>query len=254
MRSILVQWCLRICLILVASRPICAGSIDYRQEMVNFVAAIAARAHATNAEFGVIQQNASELGAYSNQLATITAISHEDVYYGYDRAGMATDSNTVQYLETNLDVFKNAGRPVFTLNYPFKNKNKASFKAKDLAKVNDAYARSLAKGYIPFATVRELSALVVNPGHEPTPNVPAVTNWSQIAEWIVQLQPAKRQTRAPFLSALGASKYDMVVIDYSFDGSGGTEFTAEEITVLKNQLGGKVVAYLSIGEAEDYRW
>lgn len=231
-----------------------AGSIDYRAEMVDFVAAIAERARATNATFGIIAQNASELGAYSNHVETVTAISQEDIYYGYDGGGVATNPGDVAYLETNLDVFKAGGRPVFTLNYPFKNRKKASFNKKTVVRIHDAYARSVAKGYIPYATVRELNALVVNPGHEPTPNVPAITNWSQIAEWCVQLQPAKKQSRPAFLTALGASKFDMVVIDHSFDGSGDTEFTAEEIAALKDQLGGKVVAYLSIGEAEDYRW
>lgn len=231
-----------------------AGSIDYRAEMVGFVAAIAERARATNAAFGIIAQNASELGAYSNHVETVTAISQEDIYYGYDGDGVATNPDDVAYLETNLDAFKAGGRPVFTLNYPFKNKKKASFSKKTVVKIHDAYARSLAKGYIPYATVRELNALVVNPGHEPATNVPAITNWSQIAEWCVQLQPVRKQTRPAFLTALGASKFDMVVIDYSFDGSGDTEFTTEEIAALKDQLGGKVVAYLSIGEAEDYRW
>jgi len=33
--------------------------------------------------------------------------------------------------------------------------------------VDDAYARSLAKGYVPFCTVRDLDQLTINPGHEP---------------------------------------------------------------------------------------
>lgn len=46
---------------------------------------------------------------------------------------------------------------------------------------------------------------------------------------------------------------DLVVIDYSKDGSSETAFTKEEIQSLKDE--GKVVlAYLSIGEAEDYRF
>jgi len=33
--------------------------------------------------------------------------------------------------------------------------------------VDDAYAKSLAKGYAPFVTVRDLDQLTINPGHEP---------------------------------------------------------------------------------------
>ena len=35
------------------------------------------------------------------------------------------------------------------------------------AHINDAYARSQAKGYVPFCTVRDLDRLTINPGHEP---------------------------------------------------------------------------------------
>jgi endo-alpha-1,4-polygalactosaminidase (GH114 family) len=33
--------------------------------------------------------------------------------------------------------------------------------------VDDAYTKSLAKGYVPFVTVRDLDQLTINPDHEP---------------------------------------------------------------------------------------
>lgn len=58
------------------------------------------------------------------------------------------------------------------------------------------------------------------------------------------------------LTAIGNTKYDLVVIDYSSDGSDDTKFTLSQINSLKNSPGGSkiVLAYMSIGEAEDYRW
>jgi len=35
------------------------------------------------------------------------------------------------------------------------------------ARVDDAYAKSQAQGYVPFVTVRDLDQLTINPGHEP---------------------------------------------------------------------------------------
>ncbi len=55
------------------------------------------------------------------------------------------------------------------------------------------------------------------------------------------------------LDALEASSYKTVVIDYSSDGTEGGRFTAAQIAALKAS-GKTVLAYLSIGEAEDYRW
>lgn len=58
------------------------------------------------------------------------------------------------------------------------------------------------------------------------------------------------------LNELSASGYELFVIDYSRDGSDETAFTASEVETLKESPSGKkiVVSYMSIGEAEDYRF
>ena len=58
------------------------------------------------------------------------------------------------------------------------------------------------------------------------------------------------------LEAIGKTKFDLVIMDYSRDGSDEKKFTAEQISALKNSPGGPktVLSYMSIGEAEDYRW
>jgi cysteinyl-tRNA synthetase len=58
------------------------------------------------------------------------------------------------------------------------------------------------------------------------------------------------------LQSLGATRFDVAIIDYSRDGSDAGRFTAAEIGGLKAGPGGRktVLAYCSVGEAEDYRW
>ncbi len=46
--------------------------------------------------------------------------------------------------------------------------------------------------------------------------------------------------------------FELIVIDYSSDGTGAAAFTSQQITQIKNS-GKKAIAYISIGEAEDYR-
>ncbi|HBF13781.1 MAG TPA: hypothetical protein DDW49_10445 [Deltaproteobacteria bacterium] len=59
----------------------------------------------------------------------------------------------------------------------------------------------------------------------------------------------------PDLVQLSASDFDLIVMDYSSDGSEGGEFTALEIANLKASGTGKtVLAYMSIGEAEADRF
>ena len=69
---------------------------------------------------------------------------------------------------------------------------------------------------------------------------------SWVESWGYWLQNADIQE-------LVESPYDLVVIDYSFDGSDEERYTAEEIQRIKDS-GKLVLAYLSIGEAEDYRF
>ena len=73
--------------------------------------------------------------------------------------------------------------------------------------------------------------------------------WNAVNDFAYQLQKIR-------LTALGNTKFDLAILDYSKDGSEAGKFTAQEINTLKTSPGGPklVLAYMSIGEAEDYRW
>ena len=83
-------------------------------------------------------------------------IGQEEAYYGYDGDDLPTPPDVTAEVEGYLDLFHNAGKLVLTVDY-----------ATTPAHVDDVYARSQARGYVPFCTVRDLDQLIVNPGHEP---------------------------------------------------------------------------------------
>ncbi len=58
------------------------------------------------------------------------------------------------------------------------------------------------------------------------------------------------------LEAIGETAFDLVVMDYSQDGSEDGEFSSSQIAALKDSPGGSkiVLAYMSIGEAEEGRF
>ncbi|MFQ5859237.1 MAG: hypothetical protein ACE5LU_26860 [Anaerolineae bacterium] len=58
------------------------------------------------------------------------------------------------------------------------------------------------------------------------------------------------------LPDIGDTAYDLMVMDYSTDESETGEFTGAQIHAFKHSSGGEkiVLAYMSIGEAEDYRF
>ena len=49
------------------------------------------------------------------------------------------------------------------------------------------------------------------------------------------------------------STFELMVMDYSADGSNDGKFTREDILQIRNS-GKKAICYISIGEAEDYRY
>ena len=71
--------------------------------------------------------------------------------------------------------------------------------------------------------------------------------WTEVRNWAYWLDN-------PDLKQLGASTFDLLVIDSSADGSAAGTFTAQQISMLRQtHPGRRVVAYLSIGQAESYR-
>ncbi|WP_417584893.1 MJ1477/TM1410 family putative glycoside hydrolase [Pelagibacterium sp.] len=78
----------------------------------------------------------------------------------------------------------------------------------------------------------------------------AVSALAGVGSWTYQLQGID-------LHVLAASNYDLVVIDYSRNGTAAQTFSATEIANLRTKPDGSrriVLSYLSIGEAEDYRF
>jgi cysteinyl-tRNA synthetase len=79
--------------------------------------------------------------------------------------------------------------------------------------------------------------------------VPEARPWRQVENWVYWLSE-------PDLTAIGNTAYNLAVIDYSLDGGAQGEFTFAQIQALRQSATCKrrVLAYLSIGQAEDYRW
>lgn len=124
------------------------------QEVVNFVEAITNYARAKKPGFEVFVQNAEEIAAdYPAYVAAVDGIGKEDTWYNGNSANKKSEIN---FSLENLDIFKRAGKLVLSMDYTTKTKT-----------INDYYAKALAKGYVPYASVRDLDRLTINPGHAP---------------------------------------------------------------------------------------
>ena len=75
------------------------------------------------------------------------------------------------------------------------------------------------------------------------------TRLANVHDWLYQLQNLD-------VGQVSASNFDLLVTDYAADGSSDTRFTPETLAALKQGPQGEriVLSYMSIGEAEDYRF
>lgn len=89
-----------------------------------------------------------------------------------------------------------------------------------------------------------------SPADDPRGNGTPASALAQVKSWAYQLQGIE-------LAPTESTPFELLVIDYSRDGSEEEAFTRREISRLKRGNGGGqrlVYAYLSVGEAESYRY
>lgn len=166
----------------------------------------------------------------------------ESVFYVTDDEGKAEpqDEEMLAYLDAMLAKPCAAGKAVWTLDYLAD----AKLAARD---------RELgeARGYVSMTAARtELDTL---PDEVPDANIQDITRVPEAKNFIFLLNPEKFSSRAAYLTALRQTAADVLVLDLYY---GETPLTTEEVESLQQKpQGGRrlVLAYLSVGEAAEYR-
>jgi cysteinyl-tRNA synthetase len=127
------------------------------------------------------------------------------------------------------------------------------------AHVDDSYARNAERGYVSFAADRDLASVPSYPATPPGVHSGDVEEFSAVRSFLYVLDPWGFDSREAYLDALRGSDHDLLIIDsYAPEegADGVTALSAAEVASLGEKARGgarPVVAYLSIGEAEDYR-
>ena len=228
-------------------------SIDYREEMRTFVVEIAEYARSIDTDFVVIPQNGTELLTLNGEsdgapaaayIAAIDGVGREDVRYGYQSDDTPTPVGERLYMEGFLNRAEHVGVEVLVTDY-----------CTSRSYVDDSYEAAAAAGYISFAAERGLSAIPPYPTHPYNVHSGDVRNLLDAKNFLYLLDPGGFADRGSFIAAIDATDYDVLIIDL-FDENGAA-LTVSEVTALKTKenTGARlVVAYMSIGEAEDYRY
>lgn len=129
------------------------------QEMADFVMAIADHARERSPEFGVFTINGEDIPLRlhdSGYMETVTGILAESLYYGYPRDNEPSIEEWTIAREADLDQWVVADNLVLTVDYSLRAEH-----------IDDAYARSSERGYIPYVSVRSLGRLFLHEGHLP---------------------------------------------------------------------------------------
>lgn len=254
-KSILLSIYLSIFILLTASadkqNPF---SGDFKEEMRNFVIEISNYTKEKNSEFLIIPQNGAELvtmngeengDVHQSYLKAINAHGQEDLYFGYEKDNKPTSGKNTDYLEAFLDKSKAAGNIVLVTDY-----------CSDRKLMDLSFSFNSKKGYISFAAnQRELNNIPIYPNPIYNENSTDITSINQVKNFLYLINPENFSTKERFISTVSETNYDLLIMDIYFHNN--TPFTENEINLLKNKAnGGKrlVICYMSIGEAEDYRF
>lgn len=226
--------------------------LDFRQEMREFVQGLSTYAKNINPDFLIVPQNGQEILTTNSDpdgpLATdyinaIDAVGREDLFYGYTGDDKSTPAADRDFLISFCDIAKDNGKLVLVTDY-----------CSTHSKMDDSYQQNEAKGYVSFAADhRELDNVPAYPATIHNVNDNDITSVSDVKNFLYLINP-EFSTKQQFIEAVKATDYDLVLIDLYFNDQ---MLTAADVESLKEKANGRsrlVICYMSIGEAEDYRY
>ncbi len=223
---------------------------DYREEMRDFVIAISNRGEELKPGFIVVPQNGLQLLSTDaivvgqSYVDAIDGVGQEELFYGYDNQNNFLSENyeeqavwlsQCRFARNTLDL------TVMVTDY---------CSAPDL--VTDSYNRCDAEGFLDFtAASRELDLVPASVHNENTNNIDSL---SHAQNFLFMINPTQ-ETKEEYLVSLETSHHDVLIIDAFF--AGNEALTTADLARLRNKpQGGRriVLSYMSIGQAESYRW
>ena len=227
--------------------------INYKHEMRDFIQELSIYSKNRNSNFIIIPQNGVELLTHnekeegslnSEYIKTIDGIGQEDLYYGYNNDDQATPSATTNYIKQFLDIANTNQMKILVTDYCSTN-----------TYVENSYNKNIQNGYISFAeNHRELDNIPEYPNPILNVNNNIIDSISDIKNFLYLINPSAFTSKQHFIDAISATNYDLLIMDYFFNEE---EFTESELNELRSKAnGGKrlLISYISIGEADDYRY
>lgn len=230
------------------------SSVEYRDEMRNLVIKISTYSKAKKSNFAIIPQNGIELvtlnGEVSGALAldylnAIDANGQESLFYGYNGDNKLTPLTEKDYTADFLTISQKNGNTILVTDY-----------CSSTEKVADSYKNNAALGFVSYAAIeRDLNIIPDISFPIYNENAANIESINQAKNFLYLLNLEKYNDKNVFLQEVAKTNYDVILMDLFFND--GQQFTKAEIDALKVKANGGrrlVISYMSIGEAEDYRY
>lgn len=226
---------------------------NYREEMRDFVKDISSYSKKIKPDFIIIPQNGQELitdngkidGTLQKKyLQAIDAIGQEDMFYGYDKDDEKTPAIDKQHLLDLSLMCKKNNVDVLVTDYCFTH-----------SKIDNSYSLNLKNGFVSFAANnRNLNLIPDYPVRPHNESSDDITQISQVKNFLYLINSEKYTKKQDFINAVSVTNYDAIIMDLFHNEKAYTPSEVDSLKIKKN--GGKrlVICYMSIGEAENYRY
>jgi len=225
--------------------------LDFRQEMRDFVIDLSDWSKLQNSSFIIIPQNGQELIQdtdasvfHMDYLDAIDATGRESMFYGYYTDDQATPEEDKQHLLDLCISSEAKGVEVLATDYCF-----------STDKMSDSYLMNEQYGFISFAAdERDLNNIPEYPVPIHNENMNSILTIEDTKNFLYIINSENYAEKAGFIDAVSSSNYDLIIMDLFHNEE---IYNSEEIAQLKTKANGAsriVICYMSIGEAEDYRY
>ena len=218
--------------------------------MRNFVIEIAEFSRKQDPNFIIIPQNGHDLLIKSDgeiaeeYLSAVDGLGQESLIFGYYGDNTITPQDSKEYLLQFLRTAKREGKPVFVTDYTDEDQ-----------KIKRSYERNSLNGFISFpAPERELTIVPESSDFIRNKNTNDINTLSDAKNFLYLLNYENYDSKEELLSALSNTNFDVFIMDAFFWGK---IFTKDDLNRIRTKEdGGKrlLISYMSIGEAEDYRF
>jgi len=226
---------------------------DYKQEMKNFVQDLSAWSHTIDPGFLIIPQNGHELITSDgklqgdpdlNYLSSIDGQGREDLVFGYN----GDDEESPSWIQGDVGFFllkaQLYDKVVLVTDY-----------CSTPSKIDTSYARNHRNKFVSFAAShRELDNIPVYPTVPFEENNRVITRLDSIHNFLYLINPESIGNKSDFINAVKNTNYDLLITDLFINSTAFTLTDVEELKIKSNGGVRLLIAYLSIGEAENYRY